>query len=345
MTRKLIVSRDRQPDSEELPSLPPSAPASRVPSRGAPENVYQGFTDRNADVFRDSSPYPTDVPPTILVVLPNVYARINPSLETVPNPIQAQDVHHLHLFNLENAFDRLGTTVQTSKDGTSITAQSASGPDEKYEITEHEAAVSTVMLLGSKGINWLNFGSFMDTVSTLSPFKGSLQDFKSFWQNVIEEARANDDLRPFVNKYCPDTHKDLRAQAKLWKERHDRAAHQVNNHLRRQDDLEADIACLCTQLADSNTALLRAQQAESAALDNARNLHDRLQTATANFEESRRTDQATIDDLRGQLSQAQCAVAPDTSNELRERYLALLNSHPAPQNAVDLLPPLFRQSF
>ena len=343
--RNRDISWDRQPDSGDLPSLPPSAPVSHVPSRGAPENVYQGFIDRNADVFRDSSPYPTDVPPTVPVLLSNVYARVNPSLEVIPNPMQAQDVHHLHLYNLENAFDRLGTTVQSSKDGTAITARSASGPDEKYEITEHEAAVSTVMLLGSKGINWLNFGSFMDTVSTLSPFKGSLQDFKSFWQNVIEEACANDDLRPFVNKYCPDTHKDLRTQAKLWKERHDRAAHQVNDHLRRQNDLEADIACLRTQLADSNTALLRAQQAESAALDNARNLHDRLQTTTANFEESRRTDQATIDNLRGQLAQAQHAVAPNTSDELRERYLALLNSHPAPQNAVDLLPPLFRQSF
>ena len=285
------------------------------------------------------------MPPTIPVVLPNVYARINPSLETVPNPIQAQDVHHLHLFNLENAFDRLGTTVQTSKDGTSITARSASGPDEKYEITEHEAAVSTVMLLGSKGINWLNFGSFMDTVSTLSPFKGSLQDFKSFWQNVIKEARANDDLRPFVNKYCPDTHKDLRTQAKLWKERHDRVAQRANNHLHRQEELEADIACLRTQLADANSAFLRAQQAEAAALDNARNLHDQLQATTANFEESRRTDQATIDNLSDQLSRAQRVSPPNPNDELRERYLALLNSHPAPQSAVDLLPPLFRQSF
>ena len=226
--RNRDISRDRQPDSGELPSLPPSAPASRVPSRGAPENVYQGFIDRDADIFRDSSPYPTDVPPTMPILLPNVYARVNPKLEVIPNPMQAQDVHHLHLFNLENAFDRLGTTVQTSKDGTAITARSASGPDEKYEITEHKAVVSTVLLLGSKGINWLTFGSFMDTVSTLSPFKGSLQDFKSFWQNVIEEARANDALRPFVNKYCPDTHRDLRAQAKLWKERHDRAVHSAN---------------------------------------------------------------------------------------------------------------------
>ena len=201
------------------------------------------------------------------------------------------------------------------------------------------------MLLGSKGINWLNFGSFMDTVSTLSPFKGSLQDFKSFWQNVIKEARANDDLRPFVNKYCPDAHKDLRSQAKLWKERYDRAAHQVNDHLRRQEDLEADIACLRTQLADANTASLRAQRAESATMDNARNLHDRLQATTSNFEESRRTDQATIDNLRDQLSRAQRTLPPNTSDELRERYLALLNSHPAPQSAVDLLPPLFRQSF
>ena len=167
---------------------------SRVPSRGAPENVYQGFTNRDTDVFRDSSPYPTDMPPTVPVLLSNVYARVNPSLEVILNPMQAQDVHHLHLYNLENAFDRLGTTVQTSKDSTAIMAQSASGPDEKYEITEHKAVVSTILLLGSKGINWLTFSSFMDTVSTLAPFKGSLQDFKSFWQNVIEEARANETL-------------------------------------------------------------------------------------------------------------------------------------------------------
>lgn len=177
--------------------------------------------DRDTDVFRDSSPYPTDVPPTVPVVLPNVFAWVNPHLDVILNPMQAQDVHHLHLYNLKNMFDHLGTTVQTSKDGTTITAQSASGPEENYKITEHEAAVSTVLLLRSKGINWLTFRSFMDTVSTLAPFKGSLQDFKSFWQNIIKEARANEDLRPFINKYCPDTHRDLLAQAKLWKECHD----------------------------------------------------------------------------------------------------------------------------
>ena len=67
--------------------------------------------------------------------------------------MQAQDVHHLHLVNLENTFDRLGTTVQTSKDSSCITARSASGPDENYEITEHKAAVSTVLQLGPKGVN------------------------------------------------------------------------------------------------------------------------------------------------------------------------------------------------
>ena len=338
-------SHDRQPDTAELPALPPSALTSHVPSRGTPKNVYHGFTDRDADVFRDSSPYPTDIPPTILVVLPNIYAQVNPLLEVIPNPMQAQDIHHLHLYNLENTFDHLGTTVQTSKDSTAIMAQSASGPEESYEITEHKAAVSTVLLLGSKGINWLTFGSFMDMVSTLAPFKGSLQDFKSFWQNMIEEAWANKALWPFVNKYCPDTHRDLHTQAKLWKERHNWAALSANAERQQQEELDADICCLRLQLSDTNAAVLHAQAAKSSALNKARHTHDQLLATTVNFKESRCTDLATINNLRDQLSQAQHGQPSDANDKLWARYLALLNSHPAPQDAVNLLPSHLHQSF
>lgn len=63
----------------------------------------------------------------------------------------------------------------------------------------------------------------MDTVRTLAPFKGSLEDFKSFWQ-MIDEARTNETFRPFVDKFCPDVHRDLHSWAKLWKEHHDHMA-------------------------------------------------------------------------------------------------------------------------
>ena len=221
-------SRDRQPDTSELLALPLSTPASRVPSRGVPENVYQGFTNRDTDVFRDLSPYPTDVPPTVPVVLSNIFTWLNLHLEVIPNPMQAQDVHHLHLANLENAFDHLSTTVQTNKDGSCITTCSASGSNKDYQITEHEAAVSTILLLRPKGINWLALSSFLDTVAMLTPFKGTLEDFKSFWQNVVNEGHSVDEFQPFIDKYNPDTHRDLRAQLKQLKECHQQVSLSLN---------------------------------------------------------------------------------------------------------------------
>ena len=109
--------------------------------------------------------------------------------------------------------------------------------------------------------------------------------------------------------------------------------------------MDADIRSLHLQLSDANAAVLHAQDAKSAALDKARHAHDQLLATTANFEESRCTDLATINSLKDQLLRPQHGPPANANDELWERYLALLNSHLAPQDAVNLLPPLFRQSF
>ena len=67
---------------------------------------------------------------------------------------------------------------------------------------------------------------------------------------------------------------------------------------------------------------------------------DQLRAVNTNFEKSKHADLAVISDLRNQLSGTHHTPLTGANDELRERYLALLNSHPAPHDAVNLLPPL-----
>ena len=185
----------------------------------------------------------------------------------------------------------------------------------------------------------------MDTVLTLAPFKGSLKDFKSFWQNVIDEAWTNKSFWPFINKYCPDSHRDLHSQVKLWKECHDQAVLMLSSECHQWEEVDADIASLCLQVSDTNAAVLCTQVAKSLALGQARQTHDHALAAAANFEESRHTDLSALQNLRDQLAQAQRTNPPEASNKLQARYLVLLNSHPSPQDAIGLLLSPFHQSF